>query len=44
MMTRLIACLDEWIVPERWLHLYCPTRKYLSAGLRAAIDALRVEG
>lgn len=39
---RLVACLDEWIVPEDGLYLYYPTRKYLSAGLRAVIEALRV--
>ena len=39
---RLIACLEAWIAPEDWLYLYYPTRKYLSAGLRAVIDSLRV--
>ena len=34
---RLVA----WIEPEEWLYLYYPTRKYLSAGLRAVIEALR---
>lgn len=38
---RLVACLNDWIVPEDWLYLYYPTRKYLSAGLRAVIEALR---
>lgn len=38
---RLIACLEEWIMPEDWLYLYYPARKYLSAGLRAVIEALR---
>lgn len=38
---RLIRCLDDWIVPEDWLYLYYPTRKYISAGLRVVIDALR---
>jgi DNA-binding transcriptional LysR family regulator len=38
---RLVRCLDSWIEPEDWLHLYYPTRKYLSAGLRAVIDAMR---
>ena len=38
---RLVACLEDWIVPEDWLYLYYPTRKYLSAGLRAVIEALR---
>ena len=40
---RLVACLMDWIVPEDWLYLYYPTRKYLSAGLRAVIDAVKVE-
>ena len=39
---RLMTCLDAWIEPEDWLYLYYPTRKYISAGLRAVIDALRV--
>lgn len=38
---RLVACLEEWIVPEDWLYLYYPTRKYISAGLRAVIEAMR---
>lgn len=41
---RLIACLGEWIVPEEWLYLYYPTRKYVSAALRAVIEAMRVGG
>jgi DNA-binding transcriptional LysR family regulator len=40
---RLMPCLGDWIVPEDWLYLYYPTRKYLSAGLRAVIDSLKVE-
>lgn len=39
---RLISCLGDWIVPEDWLYLYYPTRKYLPAGVRAVIDALKV--
>lgn len=39
---RLVSCLDDWIVPEDWLHLYYPTRKYMPAGLRAVVEALRV--
>lgn len=39
---RLIRCLEDWIVPEDWLYLYYPTRKYISAGLRAVIEAMRV--
>jgi len=38
---RLISCLEDWIVPENWLYLYYPTRRYMSAGLRAVVDALR---
>lgn len=39
---RLVPCLGSWIVPEDWLYLYYPTRRYISAGLRAVIDALKV--
>ena len=38
----LVECLASWSAAEDWLYLYYPTRKYLSAGLRAVIDALRV--
>jgi DNA-binding transcriptional LysR family regulator len=38
---RLIQCLAAWCPLEDWLYLYYPTRKYLSAGLRAVIQALR---
>jgi DNA-binding transcriptional LysR family regulator len=38
---RLIQCLSAWCQPEDWLYLYYPTRKYISAGLRAVIKALR---
>jgi DNA-binding transcriptional LysR family regulator len=38
---RLIRCLDSWCAPEDWLYLYYPTRKYISAGLRAVIEAMR---
>lgn len=38
---QLIECLASWCAPEDWLYLYYPTRKYLSAGLRAVIEALR---
>jgi DNA-binding transcriptional LysR family regulator len=37
----LIECLASWCAPEDWLYIYYPTRKYLSAGLRAVIQALR---
>ncbi|GLS17992.1 LysR family transcriptional regulator [Labrys miyagiensis] len=39
---RLVECLASWRAPEDWLYLYYPTRKYLSAGLRAIIEALRI--
>lgn len=38
---RLVRCLDPWCAPEDWLYLYYPTRKYISAGLRAVIEAMR---
>jgi DNA-binding transcriptional LysR family regulator len=38
---QLIECLASWCAPGNWLYLYYPTRKYLSAGLRAVIHALR---
>jgi len=38
---RLVSCLADWIQPEDWLYLYYPTRRYISAGLRAVIHALR---
>ncbi|WP_428032541.1 LysR family transcriptional regulator [Ancylobacter sp.] len=39
---RLIECLQPWCPPEQGLHLYYPTRKHMSAGLRVVIEALRV--
>jgi DNA-binding transcriptional LysR family regulator len=39
---KLIRCLDEWCAPEDWLYLYYPSRKHISAGLRAVVEALRV--
>jgi DNA-binding transcriptional LysR family regulator len=38
----LVECLASWGAPEDWLYLYYPTRKYISAGLRAVVEALRV--
>ena len=38
---RLVRCLEPWCAPEDWLYLYYPTRKYIAAGLRALIEALR---
>ncbi|MCB8881962.1 hypothetical protein ACELLULO517_17085 [Acidisoma cellulosilytica] len=39
---RLVGCLADWIEPETALYLYYPSRKYISAGLRAVIAAMRV--
>lgn len=39
---RLVECLAAWAAPMEWLYLYYPTRKFMSAGLRAVIEALRV--
>jgi DNA-binding transcriptional LysR family regulator len=39
---RLIRCLDEWCAPEDWLYLYYPSRRNMSAGLRAVIEAMRI--
>jgi len=38
---QLVRCLEPWCAPEDWLYLYYPTRKYISAGLRALIEALK---
>jgi DNA-binding transcriptional LysR family regulator len=38
----LVQCLDEWCQMEDWLYLYYPSRRNMSAGLRAVIDAMRV--
>ncbi len=37
----LIRCLDDWCAPDDGLYLYYPSRRYVSAGLRALIDMLR---
>ena len=37
----LVECLASWRAPEDWPYLYYPTRRYISAGLRAVIEALR---
>ena len=39
---RLIRCLDEWCAPEDWLYLYYPSRRNMSAGLRAVIRSMRI--
>jgi DNA-binding transcriptional LysR family regulator len=38
----LVECLASWCAPEDWLYLYYPTRRHISAGLRAVVEALRV--
>jgi DNA-binding transcriptional LysR family regulator len=38
----LVQCLDDWCQPEDWLYLYYPSRRNMSAGLRAVIEAMRV--
>jgi DNA-binding transcriptional LysR family regulator len=38
----LVRCLDKWCAPEDGLFLYYPSRRYVSAGLRALIEMLRV--
>ena len=38
---QLVEYLASWCAPEDRLYLYYPSRKYLSAGLRAVIQALR---
>ena len=40
--THALRCLDEWCPPEDWFHLYYPSRRNMSAGLRALIEAMRV--
>ncbi len=37
----LIRCLEEWCAPDDQLFLYYPSRRYVSAGLRALIEILR---
>lgn len=38
---RLIRCLDDWCGVDDNLFIYYPSRRYVSAGLRALIDMLR---
>lgn len=37
----LIQVLDDWCQPEEPLYLYYPSRRHMSAGFRAVIDAIR---
>jgi DNA-binding transcriptional LysR family regulator len=38
----LVQCLDDWCQPEDWAYLYYPSRRNMSAGLKAVIAAMRV--
>jgi DNA-binding transcriptional LysR family regulator len=37
----LVQCLDDWCVVDENLFLYYPSRRYVSAGLRALIELLK---
>lgn len=37
----LIQVLDDWCQPEDFLYLYYPSRRNMSAGFRAVIDAMK---
>ena len=39
----LIKVLDDWCQPEEPLYLYYPSRRHMSAGFRALIEAIRAE-
>jgi DNA-binding transcriptional LysR family regulator len=39
---RLVRCLEDWCPVEGGLFLYYPSRRNVSAGLRALIDAMKV--
>ncbi|HEV2674766.1 MAG TPA: LysR family transcriptional regulator [Aliidongia sp.] len=40
----LVRCLDDWCAFDDGLFLYYPSRRHLSAGLRALIDMIKVTG
>ncbi|WP_027998594.1 LysR family transcriptional regulator [Sinorhizobium arboris] len=37
----LIRVLDDWCQPEEALYLYYPSRRHMSAGFRALVDAIK---
>jgi DNA-binding transcriptional LysR family regulator len=37
----LVQCLDDWCAVDENLFLYYPSRRYVSAGLRALIELLK---
>ncbi|AJC78943.1 LysR family transcriptional regulator protein [Rhizobium etli bv. phaseoli str. IE4803] len=39
----LIQVLDDWCQPEEPLYLFYPSRRHMSGGFRAVIDAIRAE-
>ncbi|MBR1219151.1 LysR family transcriptional regulator [Bradyrhizobium sp. U87765 SZCCT0131] len=41
---RLARCLEDWCPEDDSLHLYYPSRRHMSAGLRALIDRLKAAG
>jgi DNA-binding transcriptional LysR family regulator len=39
----LVQVLDDWCQPEDFLYLYYPSKRHMSAGFRAVIDAMKTE-